>query len=235
MFSDHTSLTVDERRLLSGLDSRPVELRANELLVQSGRRTDAFYLVERGWLFEHLTGSDGRRQVTRYFHTGDLVMLEAVAFERSPVTIQAATDVALRQYPIAAFDTLVADAPRVLRLVLMLNLIAQSTLLDRLRCLGRMTALERFAYLLLELLARFRLVDPDVTDTIDMPMPQHVLGDLLGLTNVHVSRTLVRLESLGLLERNGDRWRLPREAALADMVDFIDRGGDSRFYTSAVA
>ena len=46
------------------------------------------------------------------------------------------------------------------------------------------------------------------TMVFDLPLTQEVIGDLLGLTGVHVNRTVRSLEEDGLIARTGHRVRL---------------------------
>ena len=54
-------------------------------------------------------------------------------------------------------------------------------------------------------------------------MTQEQLGDALGLTSVHVNRTLKGLESDGLITRNRRFISFPRTDALRDIADFNAR------------
>ena len=65
--------------------------------------------------------------------------------------------------------------------------------------LGRRTARERLAHLVLELLCRLRLVGLADGGTFALPLTQGVLADVLGLSIVHVNRTLRWLNDEGLV------------------------------------
>ena len=89
--------------------------------------------------------------------------------------------------------------------------------------MGRMDARERLAYFFLDLTARLRITNKDMTDTIRMPMNQHEIGDALGLTHTYVSKTIREMENAGLISRKGATLTLAQETRLEDMVDFSDR------------
>lgn len=71
--------------------------------------------------------------------------------------------------------------------------------------LGRRDALERLAHLFCELHARLELVGMVDGGRFDLPMTQEVIADALGLTTVHVNRTLQRLRSDGYIELSSGR------------------------------
>ena len=99
----------------------------------------------------------------------------------------------------------------------------QVILIDTLKATGRMSARERVAYFLLDMLARLRVLRGAGLSTIDMPLSQTEIGDVVGLTNVYVSKTLGRLEEAGRIRREGSTVAIVEEDELAAMVDFRDR------------
>jgi CRP-like cAMP-binding protein len=76
--------------------------------------------------------------------------------------------------------------------------------------LGRMNAYERLADLLLELFERLELAGLCGGGHYHMPLTQEMLADALGLTSVHINRTLQVLRREGALGLKG------RELALSD-------------------
>ena len=70
--------------------------------------------------------------------------------------------------------------------------------------LGRMSALERLAHLLVQLHDRLDVIGAVENDRFALPLPQEMLGDLLGLSTVHVNRTVQELRRQKLIstERN---------------------------------
>jgi CRP-like cAMP-binding protein len=66
--------------------------------------------------------------------------------------------------------------------------------------IGRRHAYARIAHLLCEIIVRIRSLRLQDGPRYDLPITQSDIGDALGLTNVHVSRTLRDLEGNALLE-----------------------------------
>ncbi|MEG8024690.1 helix-turn-helix domain-containing protein [Sphingomonas aurantiaca] len=56
----------------------------------------------------------------------------------------------------------------------------------------------------------------------ELPMSQEQLGDALGLTAVHVNRTIKSLEADGLISRNRRRISFPRWEALREPGRFFE-------------
>ncbi len=82
-------------------------------------------------------------------------------------------------------------------------------------CLGRKSACERVASLLLDLADR-----AGCQRTLDVPMSRQDMADYLGLTIETVSRTLTQLQADGVIEIPTTRRIILRDRdALADMVE----------------
>jgi CRP-like cAMP-binding protein len=65
--------------------------------------------------------------------------------------------------------------------------------------LGRRSPLERVAHFLPELHARLQTVGHAAADGFEMPLSQEIIGDLLGLSALHVNRMLHQLKGEGLI------------------------------------
>src|SRR5690606_15377086 len=106
---------------------------------------------------------------------------------------------------------------------------AQEELLLRahLVAVGRLTAVERVAYLIWELWNRLRQVGLVAGDSFEFPATQEMLADATGLSHVHVSRMLNRLEREGIIRREDHRYRLLDVAALMRMAQ-VDATHEAR-------
>ncbi|HZC55119.1 MAG TPA: helix-turn-helix domain-containing protein [Xanthobacteraceae bacterium] len=78
---------------------------------------------------------------------------------------------------------------------------------------GRRSALERVAHFLLELLTRLQAIGLADERSFQMPLTQELIGDALGLSVPHVSRTLRQLREDDLVAVEGQRVRTSRLSA----------------------
>src|SRR4051794_26025380 len=69
--------------------------------------------------------------------------------------------------------------------------------------LGRRDAYGRIAHLLCELFVRLKAVGRTRGHAYELPLTQAELGDALGLSTVHVNRTLQQLRGEGLIQTQG--------------------------------
>lgn len=162
-------------------------------------------LLVSGWACYQRVLSDGRRQIFGFILPGDLIGVFP-----SPNALRVADASA-----VTALETLGAgalqraatvDADRYPGLAQALNEMAaaeEAKLLDQIVRLGRQTAYERVAHLLLEL--QERMEDAGLADgsTYPLPLTQETLADALGLSIVHLNRILQQLRRERMIELKG--------------------------------
>jgi len=91
---------------------------------------------------------------------------------------------------------------------------------NQLMRLGAMQAKERTAHLLLELYHRLACVKLAEDFAFEMPLTQEQLADVLGLSAVHVNRTLQALRHERLIECRGFRICISKPDDLAKLANF---------------
>ena len=93
---------------------------------------------------------------------------------------------------------------------------------EHLTSLGRRSARDRIAHLLLELFHRVRLREqiPSAENSIDFPLTQEMIGNAVGLTAIHVNRTLMELRREGWIEIKSRRLIIPDPEALSKFIGF---------------
>jgi predicted transcriptional regulator len=90
---------------------------------------------------------------------------------------------------------------------------------ERLRIATHYGASSRIAYFILETLGRLKSANAAIYDRFLCPLSQTELGSLLGMTNIHVSRSLARLEDAELIKRH------------KSFIEVVDEAGLRRLYT----
>ncbi|GAA0743202.1 MULTISPECIES: Crp/Fnr family transcriptional regulator [Sphingomonas] len=184
----------------------PQRIRATRDLILAGQRTPGPLLVLDGWLGRVQLFSDGRRQILSFLLPGDVIQDAGTFQPVAPSTITALCDAVLCSAP-APED----EGPR--------EAYAASAALDEIYLLrqiarlGRMSAYERIQDWLSEMHERLLLAGAAGPESFPMPLTQEMLADALGLTSVHVNRTLQAMRRDGILEWRGGTVRLRQSAA----------------------
>jgi CRP-like cAMP-binding protein len=203
------------------------ELEALEMATRSRRNVSAHHdLIEEGspvaepaillsgWVGRSRIFPDGRRQILSLLVPGDLI---GVCRQRNPIAatgMVALTPVVLCPAPSPEPGSGLAEA------YAQSGAIEEFHLFRQIARLGRLSAYERMTDLLLELCTRLSAVNLGAPDQFPMPLTQEVLADLLGLTSVHVNRTLQTLRREGLLELRSGVARLKDAERLGELVDY---------------
>lgn len=221
--SHYVSLDKASLASLAELEREERSFKRQSEVYQGGEPNANLYVVKRGWLYSYTDLIDGRRQIVEIHHPGDIVGFPDIAFHETTTVLRAAEDACLCPFPKSALKKVFDSAPQLSALLFTLSIRNQVILIDFLRAMGRMSARERIAYLVLDMLARLRIANKSVADTFNLPLNQTEISDILGLTNVYVSRSFTALEKDGLIERNNGTVRVLQEARLAEMCDFFDR------------
>jgi CRP-like cAMP-binding protein len=118
-----------------------------------------------------------------------------------------------------ALRALVSERPAIMRAVLLDMLVEASILREWVTNIGRRSARSRLAHLLCEFACRLT-AQGFTGDAHELPMTQEQIGDALGLTSVHVNRSIKALEADGLISRARRHISFPDIAKLRDVGDF---------------
>ncbi len=221
--SHYVSLSDADRDRLGGLEKSERTFDAGQEVYQGGDPNRDLYVVKHGWAFSYTDLPDGRRQIVKIHHPGDIIGFPDVALKHSTTTLRTVENVCLCPFPKSSLDEILKKSPRLSALLLSIALRDHVILIDVLRAMGRMSAQERVSYMLLDLISRLRITNRDMTDTIRLPMTQSQIADYLGLTNVYISKTFVRMEQDGYIRREQDHLRILKEDAMIELTDFHDR------------
>jgi CRP-like cAMP-binding protein len=217
-------LTRADRALLPGPDAM---LQTHEFgfeLERQGGAPGMPRLLVSGWACRARVLPDGRRQIFTVVLPGDCIGIGCglQVTRRALWSTLALTRVrTVTIEPLAA--ALRSGAPERAALsgaYARLELIEQARLLDQVVSLGRRTAVERVAHLLLELRDRLAVVGLAGPNGFPCPLTQDVMADLLGLSTVHVNRTLQQLRREDLLVLRSGRAELPDPERLAGIADY---------------
>jgi len=185
-----------------------------------------FCVIVCGWAVQFELVPDGRRQILDFLLPGSIAGFQPDGEARSSCGVQALTGVRACWFSTERFfDAAKSNPALALRLAALANR-SNHRSLRRLTLIGRRTAKERVAALLLDLYRQVRRwwVSPR-DDEISLPLTQEHIGDALGLTSVHVNRMLRELREEGVLVLTRGVLRLLDPGRLVEIV-----GGDGYGY-----
>lgn len=172
-------------------------------------------IVARGWVARGAMLEDGRRQIVGLSLPGDVIL--AADSVDADMAVWALTDAStLDATRLQEAISEGADvSPRLMEAWRQFRSAERLRLARHVIRLGRLSAYERTAHLLLELYerqSRLGAVEPSV---LHLPLTQDMLADILGLSAVHMNRTLQQLRRAGLVDYRTGRAILPDLSGLA--------------------
>ena len=180
-----------------------VRLKAGTPLFLEGSHSEHLYTVLSGLAFRYKLLSDGRRQILNYCMPGDLLGLQGSVMREMQHSVEALSDMALCVFQREGLWRLFETHAGLSFDVTWLAARSEQLLDQQLLSVGRRTAVERCAHLLLHLADRATEVGlASSRDRIRIPITQQHVADTLGLSLVHTNRTLGRL-----VREDAVRWR----------------------------
>ena len=175
-------------------------LAAGSDIFTQGEAGHEVYTLLNGWVMLYTLLEDGRRQIVDFCVAGAFLGFQPDLDVPSKHTAEALTAVEVCVFPKRGLLTMFGQHPKMAVRMACIAARDQVFAYQHLTSIGRRTARERIANLLLELFVRVRQSAPDTAgDSIRLPLTQEHLGDALGLTSVHVNRSLRALREDGVL------------------------------------
>jgi CRP-like cAMP-binding protein len=155
-------------------------------------------LLQRGAAYRSATLPDGRRAILDLLLPGDIGGLDHLVFGNANQELVAANAVGYRAMRPAMLREMMADRAVAIRVA---ALMAETRWrMDRhLTAITRLDARERIGLFLLDIHDRLRRRELISRPTFNLPLTQEQIADHLGMTMVHVNRTLRRLREERLL------------------------------------
>ncbi|KEQ53458.1 Crp/Fnr family transcriptional regulator [Sphingobium chlorophenolicum] len=188
------SWTLSRRKILRG-----------QVIRREGDEVGGVFFLMEGWVGSSIMLRNGRRQIVKLNLPGDILGFPSLALMVSGETLEALTDAVVSSISSAALGKMFAESPRLAVGLFLSTQRERVALMQKLSWIGATSALERLAAFLLDLHDRLVATDAVTDGGFDFPITQQQLGDLLGLTTVHVNRSLRRLDETGCLQRSRGR------------------------------
>ncbi|AWN37655.1 Crp/Fnr family transcriptional regulator [Methylobacterium radiodurans] len=204
-------LSDKERQAILRLPATTKVLQPKQDIVRDGDRPSRCCLVLEGWACRYKLLSEGRRQILSFHIPGDVPDLQSLHIHSMDHSLCAATKAVVAFIPHDALRDLINRFPNVATVLWRDTLIDAAVFRQWMTGMGRRSAYARMAHLFCEMYLKLEAVSLAGEHRCPLPLTQTDLADALGLTSVHVNRTLKELRGSGLLTLRGstlvvDRW-----------------------------
>lgn len=217
------SLDDEDKAAVLALPNVARTLNATQYVVWDGDRPQHSCLLLSGFAVRHKIAAGGARQILSVHMRGDLIDLHNSLLGMADHNVQMLTAGEVAMIPAEAIIEIASTRPAVGLALWLETLVDGAIFREWIVNVGRRDARTRVAHLLCEFALRLEIAELGERMNYEMPMTQEQLSDAVGLTSVHVNRTLMSLGVDGLINRTHRKIKVIDWEALARVGDFDPR------------
>lgn len=212
-------ISPEDIALLEALDGEIITVRPGSEIVPAQQFVQHSCLVISG-LAARVQQFGDRRQISAVNVPGDFVDVHSLVLRKLEHSVVALSECTIARITHEQLREATETSPRLGRALWMLTAIEAAVHRTWIASLGRRSSLEHMAHFFCEMRLRLGLVGLVKDEAFTFPVTQVDLADVLGLTPVHVNRSLKTLRESGMLLWR-DRSVVLRDAAgLATLAAF---------------
>ncbi len=213
-------LSAGQEQAVRNMIAEVRDVRADKTIIRAGEELSFSVLLIEGILCRYKDLRDGSRQISELHVTGDFADLHGFTLKRLDHSVLALTPCQIALVAHERIEAMTAEHPHLARLWWFTTNMDAAIHREWVLSLGRRSALSRTAHLFCELRVRLGIVGRADDTGYDLPLTQTDLAECLGLTPVHVNRTLKELRTRGLVEFRGGRVAIHDRAGLERVAEF---------------
>ncbi len=195
-------------------------VKPRQIVRHEGQEIGEIMTLSSGWAFNYRHTYDSRRQILSFLLPGDVVGLTDVYIGHTGPAVETLTDAEFCVFPLDFVRTFSECHPLSASRIARALVQKHNNLEHRLVSLGKLSASERIARMILELHIRLharRLADGD---SMPFPLSQAHIGDTVGLTPMHVHRVLKALKDKKLIGLEHRRLEIKDRAGLMSIAKY---------------
>ena len=193
---------------------------AKQDIIAEGSRPSVSTLLVEGFAVRYKLLEDGGRQITAVHVPGDFVDLHSFLLHRMDHGVSSLTACRVAAVPHPTLTSISRQHPHLSRLLWLMTLVDGAMHREWLVAMGRRTATAHLAHLVCELCRRLEVVGLAPDHQFLFPATQADIGDMLGLSSVHVNRCLQELRGSGLIHWQGHVVKILDWNGLTRVADF---------------
>jgi CRP-like cAMP-binding protein len=218
--SRRDTLSSQDRELLERLRFRIQSYERGDEIIAAHSRPHESCLVIEGFTARTVDFEDGTRQVTGLEVPGDFVDLDALLLRQIDHNVVALTACTMGFTPHEDLHGIIERAPHLGRLLWLATVIDGAVQRTWITNFGRRSSLSHLAHLVCELYLRLEAAGVACDHQFDFPVSQQQLSEVLGLSAVHMNRTVQELRRLRLVTWSNGRIRIMDYDALVQLSAF---------------
>jgi CRP-like cAMP-binding protein len=215
-----TKLSDEEKRSVEGAIRDVRQFEARQDIIAEGERPDDVHLLLEGWAGRYKVLPDGGRAIMAYLIPGDVCDIHITLLNEMDHSIGTLSPAKIAFIPREKMDALMRKGDNLSRALMWSTLVDEAILREWLVNLGHRPADKRLAHFICEMMLRSNAVGLTDDDSFDLPLTQEELADTMGVTPVHMNRTLQALRSRNLITTQGKQVIINDVERLMEFADF---------------
>jgi CRP-like cAMP-binding protein len=215
-----SEISAEEERVIRDLVADIRRVPADRMVVRAGEELKQCLLLLDGWLARAKDLPTGERQVTELHVAGDFADLHGFTLKRLEHDVVSMSECTLAVVPHERVRDLTEKHPHLTRVYWLSTNIDAAISREMALSLGQRSAISRMAHLFCELHVRLQVVGKAAEDGFEFPLTQRELSECLGLTVVHVNRTLQEIRRMGVVQAEHRHIRILDRKQLETIAEF---------------
>jgi CRP-like cAMP-binding protein len=201
-FKYYTELTNEEEELLAKLEDNKETFKAGETIENKGDKSEYLYTMYSGWGYISSTIYRKIRSIFDIKIEADFVGMSELSFNEKLYDFVALTDVTVCPFPQKHLDEIIESSDNLRNVFFLIISREQAIMYERIISLSRRTAVEKVAHFLCEVSLRMGMIGGRPDLKFQFPIRQNDIADILGLSTVHVSRSMTTLKNNKYIDYN---------------------------------
>jgi CRP-like cAMP-binding protein len=219
----HAVLGEEDRRAVLALPYNLKTLEAQTYTIREGDIPEMCAVLVSGFAYRQKLTGDGARQIVALHIPGEALDFQHLFLDVADHNVQMLTRGVVANVSRPALQQLARTNAAVGHAILVTILVEASIFREWVLNVGRRDSRSRLSHLLCEFAIRLEAQGLADETGYELPMTQEQLADALGLTPVHVNRTIMSLEADGFITRDKRRIRFPDWEKMRGVADFNQR------------
>lgn len=216
-------LPEPDRTALSKLDGEVRDLGRLRDQLREGDQPKDVVIVLSGLLYRYTIGPEGARQIHSFYLPSEAPSLETLYIDYMDNNLGAAVDSRIGLISHADLYPIIAEYPEARKLLWRQTLVQGAIFREWLVRNSNLPAHGSMAHFFLEMFTRAKAAKLVENGSFQLPITQELVGEALGLTSVHVNRTLKVLRDSGMVEWRDRLLTIKNYDGLVELADFKPR------------
>ena len=214
------TVSAEEEQAIRELVAEVRNVPADNTLIHAGQVLSHSVLLLDGILCRYKDLSEGQRQITELHAPGDFADLHSFTLKRLDHSVMSLTPARIAIIPHERLERITERLPHLTRLYWFTTNLDAAIHREWEVSLGRRSAISRIAAIFCEMKLRFEIVQMTDGMSYNFDLTQTDLAECVGLTPIHVNRTLKELREQGLVQFRSGRVTIQDWDGLTEVAEF---------------